>query len=279
MLGIAMAMAGDLGGKSAPRGIAFVTSGLTLGIIVSPAIGALSSELSSWRLAFAGLGGLALIVAVSTLYLLVRSTSPNQPEATGEKGALFVPGAWGSLLAMTFGLGGAIGCFALVGERLRTLYQWETAAIGAVYVAFGILTLVGNLTMPRAFALVGSGRALMRVAMIFILAAIIVTYVFDTLEPGFMLAALAIWAILGGIGAPGLQTHIAQLAPPRRGTLMALAGSGMNLGVAGATALAAAVYPLDAHWVAASGAALILVAIMALRPACIEQSEAAVQSQ
>lgn len=267
MLGIAMAMAGDLGEKAAPKAIAFVTSGLTLGIILSPGIGALSAEFWSWRFAFAALGGLALIVVLIGMPSL-RSSLAHQPnaDAGNAAGVLFVPGAWGSLIAMAAGLGGAVGCFALVGERLRSLYAWDTATVGVVYAGFGILTLGGNFTMPMALAGIGSGRALMRIALVFVLAAIAITYVFDSLAPALALLALAVWAVLGGIGAPGLQTHIAQLSPSRRGALMALAGSSMNLGVAGATALASSVYPAGAAWVAVVGAALIVVAIVALRP-------------
>lgn len=269
MLGIAMAMAGDLGEKAAPKAIAFVTSGLTLGIILSPGIGALSAEFWSWRFAFAALGGLALIVVLVGLPSLRTTPAPEHRANAGAgkiEEPLFVPGAWGSLIAMAAGLGGAVGCFALVGERLRSLYEWDTATVGMVYAGFGILTLVGNFTMPMALARVGSGRALMRIALVFVLGAIVVTYVFDSLAPALVLLALAVWAVLGGIGAPGLQTHIAQLSPSRRGTLMALAGSGMNLGVAGATALTANVYPAGAAWVAVVAFGLVTVAIISLRP-------------
>lgn len=268
MLGIAMAMAGDLGERAAPRGIAFVTSGLTLGIILSPGIGALSVAFWSWRFAFAALGGLALIVVLVGLPSL-RNAPALQHQANADTGKaaepLFVPGAWGSLIAMGAGLGGAVGCFALVGERLRSLYAWDTVTVGVVYAAFGILTLVGNLAMPMALARIGSGRALMRIALVFVLAAIVVTYAFDGIAPVLAMSALAIWAVFGGIGAPGLQTHIAQLSPSRRGTLMALAGSSMNLGVAGATALAASVYPAGPAWVAGVALLLIATAVVALR--------------
>lgn len=268
MLGIAMAMAGDLGEKAAAKAISFVTSGLTLGIILSPGIGALSAEFWSWRFAFAGLGGLALIVVAIGMPSL-RQAPAHQPrrDAGNLAEPLFVPGAWRSLIAMAAGLGGAVGCFALVGERLRSLYEWDTATVGMVYAAFGILTLAGNFAMPVALARIGSGRALMRIALVFVLAAICVTFVFDNLGPGPVLAALAVWAVLGGMGAPGLQTHIAALSPSRRGALMALAGSGINLGVAGATALASSVYPAGAAWVAAVALVLLVVAIIALRPA------------
>lgn len=280
MLGIAMAMAGDLGETAAPKAIAFVTSGLTLGIILSPGIGALSAEFWSWRFAFVALGGLALIVVLIGLPSLRSTPAPeHQPNADADNvmGPLFVPGAWGSLIAMAAGLGGAVGCFALVGERLRSLYEWDTVTVGMVYAGFGILTLVGNFTMPMALARIGSGRSLMRIALVFVLAAIAVTYVFDNLAPALVLLALAIWAVLGGMGAPGLQTHIAQLSPTRRGALMALAGSSMNLGVAGATSLASRVYPAGTAWVAVVALVLIVVAILALRPVKEDAEKASVR--
>jgi predicted MFS family arabinose efflux permease len=269
MLGIAMAMAGDFGEKAAPKAIAFVTSGLTLGIILSPGIGALSAQFWSWRFAFAALGGLALLMVLVSLPSLRSSPAPErQPNTNSGKTTepLFVPGACGGLIAMAAGLGGAVGCFTLVGERLRSLYEWDTATVGMIYAGFGMLTLVGNLTMPMALARVGSGRGLMRIALVFVLAAIAAIYVFDGLAPVVILLALAIWAIAGGIGAPGLQTHIAQLSPTRRGTLMALAGSSMNLGVAAATALASNIYPSGSAWVAGAAFVLVAIAIVSLRP-------------
>ncbi|MFV0335074.1 MAG: MFS transporter [Tropicimonas sp.] len=199
MLGIAMAMADDLGEKAAPKAIAFVTSGLTLDIILSPGIGALSAQMWSWRFAFAVLGGLVLIVALISLPSLRATAAPrNRPntDAGHVAGPLFVPGAWGSLIAMALGLGGAVGCFA-------------------------------------------------------------------------------VWAVSGGMGAPGLQTHIAQLSPARRGALMALAGSCMNLGIAGASALAASVFPAGAAWVAVVALVLITIAGVALRPVRVGKAELA----
>lgn len=48
--------------------------------------------------------------------------------------------------------------------------------------------------------------ALMRAALVFVLAAIVITYLFDNLAPALALFALAVWAVLGGIGASSSQT-------------------------------------------------------------------------
>ena len=272
MLPIAFAMAADQGEAQAPKAIALVTSGLTLGIILSPGIGAWAATLTSWRVAFAGLGVLALPVALAAF--TSGSDAPRQT-STGSRKAepLLVPGAVGSLLAMMLGLGGAIGIFALAGERLREIFGLETGTIGLIYAAFGLATAAGNFLMPVAVRRLGSGRRVMRLALVCVLAAIVVTYALDGIALWGVLIALAVWAVLGGLGAPALQSHIAGLSMARRGALMALGMSGMNLGVAASSGLAAFAYAHDARWVAAQGVVLLSLSIVALRPAMATKQE------
>lgn len=172
----------------------------------------------------------------------------------------------GSLLAMTLGLGGAIGIFALAGERLRDGFRLETGTIGLVYAAFGLATAAGNFLMPAAVRRLGSGRRVMRLALACVLSAILVTFALDDIALWGVLIALAVWAVLGGLGAPALQSYIAGLSAARRGTLMALGMGGMNLGVAASSGLAAFAYAHDALWVAVQGTVLLSMAVVALRP-------------
>lgn len=69
------------------------------------------------------------------------------------------PGAAGSVAAMALGLGlgGAVGIFALVGERLRDAFALDTGTIGLVYAAFGLATVCGNFLMPVAERRPGEG--------------------------------------------------------------------------------------------------------------------------
>lgn len=267
MLAMALSLAGDMTEKAAHRAIAFVTSGLTVGIILSPGIGALFSEALSWRWAFSSLGIIAILAAIAGLSGLPWQTphSVGTPFLLGKP--LFVPGTGGSLLAMALGLGGAVGAFALVGVRIKDLLHWETAFIGMLYVGFGLLTLLGNATMPWAVNRVGSGRRIMRIALGLILLAIVLVFSGDGLTPIVLIMLLAIWAYFGGMGAPALQSYIGQLNPARRGTLMALAGSSMNLGIAASSALAASLYSRGAAWIAITSTILIGLSILALRPA------------
>jgi predicted MFS family arabinose efflux permease len=265
MLPVAFALAGDAPGERSARAIAMVQAGLTLGIILSPGLGALAADLASWRLAFGGLGGLALGVALAA-FLAIGPAPAAAADPAPAEGRLLVPGAFGSLVAMALGLGGAVGIFALVGERLRDLFALGTTTVGVVYAVFGAATLIGNLAMPWLVRRIGGGRRVMRLALSCVLAAILVVFALPVASLALACLGLLVWAVMGGAGAPALQSHLAELSPSRRGTLMALGASALNLGVAVSSALAGALYTTGPLWVAGLGTALLVTAILGLRP-------------
>jgi predicted MFS family arabinose efflux permease len=267
MLPVAFALAGDERGERSARAIAVVQAGLTLGIILSPGLGALAAELVSWRFAFAALGGAALAVALAA-FLAAGPAPANAagPAPTGDQGRLLVPGAVGSLVAMALGLGGAVGIFALVGERLRDLFDHGTVAVGSVYALFGAATLLGNLAMPWLVGRLGSGRQVMRLALVGVLAAILSIFALPAPGLGMVSLSLLAWAVLGGAGAPALQSHLAGLSPARRGVLVALGSSALNLGVSVSSGFAGAFYALGSAWVAGLATVLLGTAILALHP-------------
>lgn len=263
MLPVAFSLAADSGDEGADRDIAAVQAGLTLGIIASPAFGAWVTEAFGWQAAFATLGTLALLTLAGTLRLGQGMPSTTRHPETRETS--WPPGSPSAILGMGLGLGGAVGIYVLVGERLRDLHQPGTDSLGLIYAGFGLVTLAGNLAMPRLMARFGDGRRLMRLCLIGVLAAIMALFA----TPLGMMAAclmLGVWALLGGIGAPALQAHLASLSDARRGTLMALGASAMNLGVATWSATASTLFPHNAVLVALLAVAIIGTAICLLGP-------------
>ncbi|WBU61626.1 MFS transporter [Paracoccus albus] len=260
MLPIAFSSAADSGAKRAPANIAAVQAGLTSGIILAPLYGAAVTTMFGWHWAFAGLAAAGALSLLGIGRLPVAQDGQDQP---GSAGPVLVPGAFAAIAAMGLGLGGAIGIYAIAGERFRDLTEFGTRGVGAVYAGFGIMTLVGNLLMPRIIGRTRDGRQLMLFCLLGVMVAIVALFSL-TLSAVLACLAMAIWAVLGGIGAPALQTYLASLSEARRGVLMALGASAMNLGVAIWSAVAAAFFATASSLVALLGFVLIGIACLFL---------------
>lgn len=267
MLPIAFAMAADSAGTDDMKRIAWVQAGLTLGMIASPAVGALLTQWLSWRAAFILLGVCAWGVAAA-LAVLPAGQDPAEKSAAHreDKGPrlLAIPGAVGALLAMCLGLGGGIGLFNLVGQHLRDTQEWSIGSVGGLYALLGVISVAGNLLMPRLSGRVESGRTLMRLAL---MVCLLVSVCFYLAPAGqLMLPILLLWALAGGIGSPALQGYIAQLSGAHRGMLMSLAMTMMHLGVALWSAVAGFAYSAGPLAIALLAMLLFGSAIALLRP-------------
>ncbi|MHC6527453.1 MFS transporter [Vibrio proteolyticus] len=276
MLPIAFALAGDQPGDKAMKHITLVQAGLTLGMITSPAIGAFLTEWLSWRAAFIVLGAAALMVAAllaaqgGAHYAKNKTAKPEQPAMAQ---LLRIPGARGALLAMGLGLGGGIGVFNLVGQRLRDATELDIALVGLTYAVLGGVSVMGNMVMSRAIRRLGSGRAVMRAALVVCLLCSAWVFGASATHVLMFLPVLFFWSLAGGIGSPALQSHIAQLSDSHRGTLMALGMSMMHLGVAIWSGLAGFAYSLGAVWLAVLAVGLFAAAIAALKPIPVSEAD------
>ncbi|XTZ63975.1 MFS transporter [Aeromonas salmonicida subsp. pectinolytica] len=273
MLPIAFAMAADSAGTDAMKRIAWVQAGLTLGMIASPAVGALLTQWLSWRAAFILLGVCAWCVAAA-LALLLADQEPAETSREHQDGMdtriLAIPGAVSALLAMCLGLGGGIGLFNLVGQHLRDTQEWSIGSVGGLYALLGIISVIGNLLMPRLSGRVESGRSLMRMALVVCLLVSIWFYLYPAGQPMLLpmlpIVPLLLWALAGGIGSPALQGYIAQLSAAHRGMLMSLAMTMMHLGVALWSGVAGFAYSAGPAALAALAILLFGSAIVVLRP-------------
>ncbi|OOF22472.1 MFS transporter [Salinivibrio proteolyticus] len=268
MLPIAFAIAGDQPHDRAMKHIAFVQAGLTLGMITSPAIGALLTDLISWRFAFIALGVMALVLGCllcthrHSHYARRKST----PEPLGFVHLLQVPGTLGALVAMGVGLGGGIGVFNLLGQRLRDATELDIAWVGVTYAGLGIVSVIGNLLMSRVVRRLGNGRVSMRAALVVCLLSSVWVFSLPAANIVLFIPVLICWSLAGGVGSPALQSYIAELSVQHRGALMAMGMSMMHLGVAIWSGLAGLAYTYGSSWVALLSTCLFLTAIVALRP-------------
>lgn len=260
MLPVAFALAADSGPDRAPANIAAVQAGLTSGIIMAPVYGAAMTGAFGWHSSFVGLALAAAMTALAASK--IQGVTVRQPQQAGT-GRVLPPGALPAILAMGSGLGGAIGIYALAGERLRDLTALRTPEIGLTYAGFGLLTLAGNLSMPRLIGRFRDGRQLMFVCMAGVMLAVAALFSMPVGVAGAWLL-MAVWAWLGGLGAPGLQTYLAGLSDQHRGTLMALGASAMNLGVALWSGAAALLFATSSLLVAGLAIVLIGASLLAL---------------
>lgn len=273
MLPIAFAMAADASTNASNdpmTRIAWVQSGLTLGMISSPALGALLAEWLSWRAAFMVLGVCAWCVAGALAVVFVRSKTVEAPAIhDGDEKVTkiwAIPGATGALLAMFFGLGGGIGLFNLIGQHLRDTLGMSIWSVGVMYAVLGGSSVIGNMLMPRVAGRLESGRQVMRLALIVCLIVSIGFYLYPAQQLLVLILPLVMWSLAGGVGSPALQSYIAQLSNAHRGILMSLAMTMMHLGVAIWSGVAGFAYSVGPIGMAILATLLFGAAIAVLRP-------------
>lgn len=273
MLPIAFAMAADAStnaSNDAMTRIAWVQSGLTLGMISSPALGALLAEWLSWRAAFMVLGVYAWCVAGALAVVFVSSKTVEAPAIhDGDEKVTkiwAIPGATGALLAMFFGLGGGIGLFNLIGQHLRDTLGMSIWSVGVMYAVLGGSSVIGNMLMPRVAGRLESGRQVMRLALIVCLIVSIGFYLYPAQQLLVLILPLVMWSLAGGVGSPALQSYIAQLSNAHRGILMSLAMTMMHLGVAIWSGVAGFAYSVGPIGMAILATLLFGAAIAVLRP-------------
>ncbi|WP_010603773.1 MFS transporter [Pseudoalteromonas maricaloris] len=266
MLPIAFAIAASSGGDALKR-IGWVQAGLTLGMISSPAFGAFLTHLMSWRAAFVALGIATWVVAL--LLTVNRRAIPSDKAVEGTKISVKlwqIPGVVGALLTMCIGLGGGIGLFNLVGQHLRDTQALSVWFIGVLYALLGLVSVAGNLMMPKLATHFESGRQVMRASLVVCLIASSGLYWYQGISLIPLCFLMTLWALAGGIGSPALQAYISELSPAHRGVLISLAMSMMHIGVAIWSAVAGFAYSLGAAAMALLAIILFSLAILCLRP-------------
>lgn len=232
------ATVGDLiTAEAQPRAMGRVQLGLTLGLIASPALGAWAAEWLGWRSAFWLIAGAGLLSTIALWPRLPGRPADSARPAVSWRALLATPGAAAALAAMTLGIGVAVGTYALVGEFLRERYGFGTLAVGGLMALFGLYTVLGNLLVGPATRLLGDPPRVILAGIAGVGAGLAVITLVDRLPlAGFLLAG-ALWLVLGGCAAPALQSYLAGIGGHQRGLLLALASSGLNLGIMLMTAL------------------------------------------
>ncbi|TFH84874.1 MFS transporter [Billgrantia azerbaijanica] len=224
-----------------PQAMGRVQLGLTLGLILSPVVGAWMSEVFGWRAAFWLIACIALI-AVLVLYRLLPGRSLTADAHIVKRTTTWVdtissPGALIAIITMTLGLGIAVGTYALMGEMLRSRYGIGTATVGIIMAFLGLSTIIGNALVAPAFRLFGTPPRVILAGMVGTVTGIATITLVDALPLPLFVMASVVWLISGGCAAPSLQSYMATIGGENRGFLLAIGSSGLNIGIMLMTAI------------------------------------------
>ena len=190
------------------RAISRVMMGLTLAILIGAPLGTWTGNLFGWQIAFAAVGGIALLTA-----LLIRLHVPVQPfdaqaSPLRELSALVKQRVLVTVAIACIGCGGMFSIFSYIMPTLTQQAGMREALGPLVLVIFGLGSIAGNLIGGRA-----ADKNLMRaIPAILIWCAII--------QGLFYFAANHVWTGLLFVGlvgtsmalAPALQTRLMDVA-------------------------------------------------------------------
>ncbi|WP_163647987.1 MFS transporter [Modicisalibacter sp. 'Wilcox'] len=132
------------------RAVSRVMLGLTTAILVGAPLGTWAGNLLGWQVAFAGVGGIALLTAL--LIRLWVPASPADPQASPKRelGALLKQRVLFTLGIAGIGFGGMFAVFSYVMPTLTRQAGMSEALGPLVLVVFGVGTILGNLVGARA---------------------------------------------------------------------------------------------------------------------------------
>lgn len=227
----ALVAAGAVPVDQRARAISRVMLGLTTAILIGAPLGTWAGNQFGWQIAFAGVGGIALLTAV-----LIRLWVPIQPfdalaSPLRELSALVKQRVLVTVAIACVGCGGMFSIFSYVMPTLTKQAGMSEALGPLVLVIFGIGSIIGNLVGGRM-----ADKNLMRaIPRILIWCALI--------QGGYYFAADYVWSGLLFVGlvgtcmalAPSLQTRLMDVA----GNAQTMAASLNHAAFNGANALGA----------------------------------------
>ena len=231
LLPAAFAAAGDLPDEAARgRALALLSSAFPLSNLLGLPVGALATTVGGWRVPFALMVVLAILViagvAVSNRISTTRTSDRGYAETFGrvlrDRRALAVM----SVSLVWFA--GAIGMFIYVGEFFHETYGIPTSQAGLAYIVVGIVGIVAARSSGRVIERIGARRTVLVGISLFGVSVLVLPL--TTVALPLSLAVLATWAFGTWFGIPGMQTIVAGLSNTARGTMLAFNGSALNLG-------------------------------------------------
>jgi predicted MFS family arabinose efflux permease len=248
------------------RGTSIIFLGAMAANVIGIPAGTLLGGLTSWRIAFAAVAGLALLLVIALLALLPRMPAEQPVRIRTLADQLRIPAVRVGVLATFLLVSGHYGAFTYVSPILQQIGGLDATGVGPLLLAFGAAGIAGNFAAGAAAA-----RDVRRtiIAVSLTLAAVLVAMPLVGTTPISAAALLVIWGFAFGGLPVSVQTWILQAAPDAPEAATGLNTFMFNLAIAlGALFGSVVVQTIDITgvlWLAAGLVALTSAAVAGTR--------------
>lgn len=223
--------AASVGKAAAPKAVAKVFVGVSAGMVLGVPLSSLIAGEVSLQMAMAFFAAVNLAAFVATL-IAVPSLPVREQLSYGEQlQVLRKPTLWLSILAVVLLNGAVFGVFSYLANYLATVTHLSWPAISGVLFAYGLANIPGSVIAGR---LLSRNPSRTVATFPFALAGMYLLLSMTPLALGAMVVHVAIWGMLGGIGANINQYWISTAAPEApdfaNGLFLTAANLGTTLG-------------------------------------------------
>lgn len=218
--------------------VAVVLGGATLGMVVGTPVARLIADFAGWRMAFAALAAIGLLVALLVRLVVARAESQQTANVTGDaqQRASLRP-LLGTTGLVALVLVGHYAAYTFITRLAEAAAAGLPGRISALLLIFGIASAVGVAVAGR----VGVRTRVALVVSVALTAGSLLALTFVDVNPTLGLAIVVIWGVVSGAMPPLAQTEILRQAGRAH---RALAGTLIPVLFNGAIAIGAALAAL-----------------------------------
>ncbi|MFM0016015.1 MFS transporter [Paraburkholderia sediminicola] len=130
--------------QSVGRATALIFAGVSIGMLIGGAAGALIGDMFGWRAAFGGAFGLSLLALLAQLAFLPPLRVEHQVRPRDLLGIVATPAGRVGLLAMTLALCGQFATYTYITPFLAQRAGFNGTAISSILLGYTLIGLVGN---------------------------------------------------------------------------------------------------------------------------------------
>jgi predicted MFS family arabinose efflux permease len=214
---------------SAPKATSLIFAGVSVGMLVGGAAGALIGELLGWRWAFGITAGLAAVSLAAQVASLPKLAVEQRIAVRDLFGLLATPGGRNVLVTMTLGLLGQFAAYTYITPFLSRQAHFGGEAISALLLGYTLIGLLGNfvggaLAAKHARATLAAAIGLIGVPLLLL--------PWFAPQPLQVVALLALWGMAYGAIPVVLQLALSEAAPRSTEGSMALFVANFQISIA-----------------------------------------------